>query len=264
MNMRKSLSKKIRFEVFKRDSFKCQYCGSKAPDVLLEVDHIKPVSMGGTNDLLNLITSCFDCNRGKSNRELSDNALLEKQRDQLEALQERKEQIEMMFNWQKGLLELDSEVVAQLADYWGELVPGYHLNENGHKSLKKLNNRFEISDIMQAMKLATDQYLEYDSEGVIHESVNKAWSKVPGICSNKLREKENPDLNRLYYIRGILRNRVSYCNEAKAIQLLKEAVEYGAQIESLEELTKDVRNWTQWRSTLENFIDEQQALSSEV
>ncbi|EKO4254879.1 TPA: HNH endonuclease [Vibrio parahaemolyticus] len=261
--MRKSLSKKIRFEVFKRDSFTCQYCGSKAPDVLLEVDHIKPVSMGGTNDLLNLITSCFDCNRGKSNRELCDNAVLEKQRDQLEALQERKEQIEMMFNWQKGLLELDSEVITQLAEYWGELVSGYHLNEIGHKSLKKLNNRFEISEIMQAMKLATDQYLEYDSEGVIHDSVEEAWSKVPGICSNKRRERENPDLNRLYYIRGILRNRVSYCNDVKAIQLLKEAVEYGAEIESLEELTKDVRNWTQWRSALESFIDEQQALSSE-
>ena len=78
MTERKSLSKKIRFEVFKRDSFSCQYCGNKAPDVLLEVDHIQPVAQGGTNDLLNLITSCFDCNRGKSDRGLSDNTVIEK------------------------------------------------------------------------------------------------------------------------------------------------------------------------------------------
>ena len=39
MAERKPLSKKIRFEVFKRDAFTCQYCGQMAPDVLLEVDH---------------------------------------------------------------------------------------------------------------------------------------------------------------------------------------------------------------------------------
>ena len=43
MAKRKNLSKSVRFEVFKRDSFKCQYCGKSAPDVVLEVDHIIPV-----------------------------------------------------------------------------------------------------------------------------------------------------------------------------------------------------------------------------
>ncbi len=62
---RKPISKKTRFEVFKRDKFTCQYCGRMSPDVILEVDHIKPVADGGTNKLINLITSCRDCNRGK-------------------------------------------------------------------------------------------------------------------------------------------------------------------------------------------------------
>ena len=65
MTQRKSLTKKVRFEVFKRDSFICQYCGSKAPDVILEVDHLNPVKEGGSNDIMNLVTSCFSCNRGK-------------------------------------------------------------------------------------------------------------------------------------------------------------------------------------------------------
>ncbi len=55
MAKRKAISKKVRFEVFKRDSFTCQYCGAKAPDVVLNCDHIEPVSKGGTNKLLNLI-----------------------------------------------------------------------------------------------------------------------------------------------------------------------------------------------------------------
>lgn len=63
---RKPLSKKMRFDVFKRDSFTCQYCGSTPPTVVLEVDHIHPVSKGGRNMIDNLITACFDCNRGKA------------------------------------------------------------------------------------------------------------------------------------------------------------------------------------------------------
>src|SRR3990172_6638622 len=63
---RENLSKKTRFNVFKRDGFQCQYCGSTPPSVVLEVDHIQPASKGGNNLTDNLITSCFDCNRGKA------------------------------------------------------------------------------------------------------------------------------------------------------------------------------------------------------
>lgn len=63
--MRKPVSRSLRFEIFRRDGFVCRYCGSRPPDVVLEVDHIDPVANGGTNDEVNLITSCFDCNRGK-------------------------------------------------------------------------------------------------------------------------------------------------------------------------------------------------------
>lgn len=60
-----SVGKSLRFEVFARDGFVCQYCGQRPPDVVLEVDHIHPASKGGTDNTLNLITSCYDCNRGK-------------------------------------------------------------------------------------------------------------------------------------------------------------------------------------------------------
>ena len=65
-----SISKKIRFEVFKRDGFRCQYCGKVPPNVTLEIDHINPKSKKGEDDINNLITACFDCNRGKKHYEL--------------------------------------------------------------------------------------------------------------------------------------------------------------------------------------------------
>ena len=64
---RKILRKqKMRFAALTRDKFTCQYCGRKAPDVILEVDHIHPRSKGGLDKLENYRTSCKDCNIGKS------------------------------------------------------------------------------------------------------------------------------------------------------------------------------------------------------
>ena len=55
----------LRFKVLKRDSFTCQYCGRKAPNVELQVDHKYPKSKGGKLTLNNLITACKECNIGK-------------------------------------------------------------------------------------------------------------------------------------------------------------------------------------------------------
>lgn len=68
--MSKKLS--LRFQVLKRDNNTCQYCGSRPPFAVLEVDHKIPRSRGGTDDLDNLVTSCFNCNRGKRDNLLTD------------------------------------------------------------------------------------------------------------------------------------------------------------------------------------------------
>lgn len=64
--MRIQLSKEQRFRVLHRDKFTCQYCGRSAPDVVLQVDHVHPVSKGGGNHISNLTTACQECNEGKS------------------------------------------------------------------------------------------------------------------------------------------------------------------------------------------------------
>ena len=56
---------RLRWVVLRRDNYACQYCGQKAPNIILEVDHIMPVCEGGTDDLDNLVTSCTACNIGK-------------------------------------------------------------------------------------------------------------------------------------------------------------------------------------------------------
>ncbi len=74
MTQRIGIGKRIRFSIFERDGFTCQYCGKMPPDVMLHVDHIFPVCEGGSNAPENLRTSCQDCNSGKSGRVLNGNA----------------------------------------------------------------------------------------------------------------------------------------------------------------------------------------------
>jgi len=56
---------KLRFQIFQRDDFTCQYCGRKVPEVELQVDHKYPKSKGGLDKIENYITACEDCNQGK-------------------------------------------------------------------------------------------------------------------------------------------------------------------------------------------------------
>jgi hypothetical protein len=59
---------KIRFELFKRDNFTCQYCGRniKEDGIKLHVEHIIAKNNGGTDEISNLTTSCDECNYEKS------------------------------------------------------------------------------------------------------------------------------------------------------------------------------------------------------
>ena len=66
----KAVRKGVRFAVFTRDGFRCRYCGQRPPQVTLQIDHIKPVVEGGTNDPSNLITACQECNIGKHTRQI--------------------------------------------------------------------------------------------------------------------------------------------------------------------------------------------------
>lgn len=61
-----AVTKRTRFEVLRRDNHACRYCGATAPDAKLQVDHVTPVALGGTDSPDNLVAACIDCNYGKS------------------------------------------------------------------------------------------------------------------------------------------------------------------------------------------------------
>lgn len=65
------MTKKLREFIKARDHFTCCNCGNSTsiePNLLLEIDHIIPVSKGGRTVEDNLQTLCWKCNRAKSNK----------------------------------------------------------------------------------------------------------------------------------------------------------------------------------------------------
>lgn len=61
-----AVSKRLRYEILRRDNHTCRYCGLAAPEVKLTIDHVVPSTLGGNDDPSNLVAACKDCNAGKS------------------------------------------------------------------------------------------------------------------------------------------------------------------------------------------------------
>lgn len=255
--MRKPIPNSVRFEVFKRDSFTCQYCGRKAPDVVLQCDHIQPVASGGGNDPMNLATSCVECNSGKSDKALDETHILNRQRAEMEALNERRQQLEMLIQWRdelRSVVEDEALIVgAKIVDILG--APGTTFSPTGLSNIRKMIKRFGVELILDAAEASCSSYVVGDEDGrPTRESLVKAVEMLPRVATVLQRSKDNPNLARLYYIRGILRRRLRYCNDVKAMSLMQEALLFGMDVEWLEDFAKRVRNWAEFRRTIDDFI----------
>ncbi len=243
---KKPLSKKIRFEVFKRDQFKCQYCGSSAPDVVLHVDHINPVSKGGDNDLLNLITSCEPCNNGKRARLLDDKSVVEKQKKMLDELDNRREQLSMVLQWRDELKKFDDELLNEIASRIEDRL-ACEINDKGLSILKGWLNKFELNEILQAINDLRDIYTK---DGDL--DADSMFSSIPKVA---FFNRKGDDEKAVRYIRGILKNRISYVDDRKALSWMMQAVECGISTDELKQVALDVRTWTQFRQAMEDLIN---------
>jgi len=112
---RDSVSRSLRFDIFDRDHFVCQYCGKRPPEVTLECDHVIPASKGGPTIEENLTTSCFDCNRGKGAKEISPPG---DPSERLVSMAERVEQMEAYRVHLEQLLSLKDMELRILVEHW--------------------------------------------------------------------------------------------------------------------------------------------------
>lgn len=176
--MRKSISQKLRFEIFKRDNFTCQYCSAKPPKVALEIDHLVPVCKKGTNHIDNLITACFDCNRGKSGNELTSIPLTIIEKSEL-----KKIALKQYKDYQKLLLEEKKQIeieIDNIESVYNSIFTNYTFTESFRLSVKKFIKLLDFETVYESMENACSKIF-YDE--------SKVLSYFCGICWNKIKNK---------------------------------------------------------------------------
>lgn len=211
------ISKKTRFEVFKRDSFTCQYCGRKSPAIVLHVDHIKPVSMGGKNNILNYVTSCVECNLGKGAVPLSDSSVVEKSRIQAEVLQQRREQLKMMLEWQLALVDEENSATEAVNDLFEKLTNGEYSISDYYKcsTISPLVKKYGALEVMEALRSGTASYGD----------PSKALNKIGGICHCR----NNKDVNDRTFILNIMARKFYNLKRWEASDILKQGYAIGGE-----------------------------------
>lgn len=176
-NKRVSISKKLRFEVFKRDLFVCQYCGALPPSVVLEIDHINPVVRGGRNGIDNLITACFSCNRGKGKLELT--SIPQSTEEKAKILKEKLAQYNSFLKLQN---EMESNIQNQIdsfAIFYTSLYEGYELSESFlQSSVKKFILAIGLSEVKSAMATASSRVR--NDRYAIKYFCGICWNKIKG------------------------------------------------------------------------------------
>lgn len=176
---RKAISKGVRFEVFKRDRFTCQYCGAHPPSVILHVDHIQAVANGGTNAIDNLITACLPCNLGKGAKPLA--GVPQSLKEKAAEVAEREAQL-------KGY----GQVMQAAADRVEEEAWRIAARLSGEDSVSSFN-RAELQSIrtfvkrggfwlaLEAAEVAVSRFPVYGS---------RTFKYFCGVCWSKIKEAE--------------------------------------------------------------------------
>lgn len=202
--VRKSISKKLRFTVFERDNFTCQYCG-KTPekeDTVLQVDHVISVKNGGENDIQNLLTSCFECNIGKGARSTIKKGQPPKSiEEELKRTRERLGQVLAMNEMRKKIVRVKNKIRDEETSWVKEALVGSYTDEiyKGVQKVVKTHN-FRLDIALDALEITESRH-NYSS----FESVDSFISYFFGVCRNLSLTEEEREI--LYFWRAIFRER---------------------------------------------------------
>jgi hypothetical protein len=177
MSKRKAISKKTRFEVFKRDAFVCQYCGSHPPMAVLHVDHIVPVAGGGDNDIDNLVTACDACNLGKGARQLSDipPSLSSRAAEVAEREAQLKGYTEIMMAQRERSEEEAWDVATLFIDHFGD----DGIRKDWLQSIRVFIDKLAVVSVLDAMEIAIAK-MPFSKNTCFRYFCGICWSRVRG------------------------------------------------------------------------------------
>ena len=153
---RSALSPRLRFEVFKRDGFRCVYCGASAPGVVLHADHVEPLAGGGADSIDNLVTACAGCNGGKGAVPLSVPASAHTRATSLDRARLIAEIDDAYNDWLRERRERADARAATFTALWnGEAFRGeWSIGEANRQSVRYFAERLLDEELRSAMYAA--------------------------------------------------------------------------------------------------------------
>lgn len=181
-----AVGKKKRFEVFKRDAFTCQYCGRTPPAIVLECDHVIAVANGGTDDEHNLITSCFDCNRGKRDTPLT--AVVPSVSERMEREREAAEQVadyNAFLAVRKAREDADIDEVGRVwFNQFKRRKNHWAFGPSRIPSIRTFLRKLTVTEILEAVEIAHQRMPANGNDD------NRTFRYFCGVCWNNIRAKE--------------------------------------------------------------------------
>lgn len=175
------LSKKKRFDIFRRDAFTCRYCGKTPPAVMLVVDHIISVRDGGNNASGNLATSCVECNQGKGAQSLSQKEMTQDER--LTIMQEQMEEVTSA-KLAVDVLNANQHLRTSLESYVEQVLGLHRLLPATISSLVNLTREFSIEKVVE--------WIDCAANSVNYQSENNVIRYIHGCAKKTRQDNEKP------------------------------------------------------------------------
>lgn len=161
----------MRFEILRRDGFRCTYCGASSADAVLHVDHIVPESLGGPSTPDNLATACEPCNLGKAGRTLDDSTVAQvEQRTAEWALA-----IQQALDESRQEHQQREENAVRFSQMWNDWTPTPELGDDYPETI----NRF--------LAFGLDwQTIEYLVAVSMRSRARSTWLYFCGCCNRRI------------------------------------------------------------------------------
>lgn len=170
------VSKSLRFEILRRDQFRCHYCGKESAQTELHVDHVVPQSLGGSNDPSNLVTACAECNSGKAGRILDEPVLAAVD----EKAQRYATAVEQAIAERRRVFASERQIQDAFREHWDQWEPQDPLPPGFGDSVRQfMHAGLELDDIVDSIEIAMSRR---DIRGREHAR----FKYFCGICRNKI------------------------------------------------------------------------------
>ena len=172
------VSKALRFEILRRDNFRCHYCGTEATQTELHVDHVVPQSLGGSNDPSNLVTACAECNSGKAGRTLDEPVLAAVD----EKAQRYATAVEQAIAERRQVLATERQTKDAFRAEWNRWEPAEPLPAGFAESVRQfMRAGLDWEDIVDSIEVAMSRH---DIRG----RENGRFKYFCGVCNRKIED----------------------------------------------------------------------------